>query len=282
MPIISLNGYSLNVAPGSIRRGSIEEIGPVEGSYKGWTRDAVRARRRTWSGTIPYEVSATQEAVEQLITGRAHHFPFDSGLYSDKSGLGPNSGYSVTLAATAPTPKFGAYRCQVTSGSAVAWTCDVPIANTWSMAWWFSTGGAWTHYCVTSRAGTVTRYVSGAVSGATLANYSVTTSGTSGTFSLLGKDTAGTNSATAYFDDLVIFPTCALNANLVTAFAASTIAQSSLPFLNLTGDVLDEAGPVEVRGRLGEVRFVEGYKGGAWNNNLRTVDFTLVETKPYR
>jgi hypothetical protein len=281
MTILNLNGYAVNVAPGSLKRGAIEEIGPSDGNYRGWMRDAVRARRRTWSGNIVVDSAASQESLEQLISGRGFHFPFDNGLYSDKSGLGPNSGYSVTLASAAPAPKFGNFRMQITSASAIAWTCEVPISGTWSMAWWFSSGAGWTHYCVTSKAGSVIKYVNGAVSVATLGNYSVSVSGTTMTFYLLGRDVAGAFSAAAYFDDLVIFPTCALNANIVAAFAAATAAQSPLPHLNLTGDLLDEAGPVEVRGKLGDVSFLEGHKG-AWSNSLRTVAFSLVEANPYR
>lgn len=277
MAIISFGGFTPSVQDGSLSV-SVEEHGPASPSYRGYLRDAVRARRRTWKFTVPVDTAANGDALADFILGRGHHFAFDTSLYSD-GGLGPQSGYAASLGTAAPAPKFGSRRVQVNSATTLSWVMSVPRTGSWTMAWWFYNGASWDHWAVTSNNTTLTYYKNG-VGTTAPGNYSVTESSGNGTFSLLGKNVAGTNQ-NSQFDDLVILPWPATS-TMVTAWAAATSAFHPLPYLYLSGDVLTETGPVQVRGAVRSLPMSQGAPSSGWANNLRSVDVELVERQPYR
>jgi hypothetical protein len=91
-----------------------------------------------------------------------------------------------------------------------------------------------------------------------------------------GKHPTTNTSQDNYFDDLVILPWVA-SAGQIAVWSAAAAAFSPLPKLDLAGDVIREAGPIEVRGKPGDTRFVQANVGGAWATNARRVTFTLEE-----
>jgi hypothetical protein len=285
MAILVLNGHTIPVLDGS-PSWTYEEIGPVGASIKGWTRDAVRTRRRVFTATVPYHNADKRDEIIHLVSGRGHHIPFDTSLYSD-GGVGPNSGYSCTLGTTAPTPKYGTRRVNVGSGTALSYVVEAPLGDVYSVLWWYNlsntTPGANTylHHAVTKNAAGTVVYYENAVAGATINNYSVAYATPSLTVSLEGQEAPGGGAtAGAFFDDLVILP-FDISATMVASIYGAGRAFSAMPLLNLTGDILREPGPVLVRGKVGgDVRLAQASVNGTWYNNLRTFPITLTEAQP--
>lgn len=284
MAFLAINGYTIPCLDGSVHE-STAEHGPTGPSFKGWTRDAIRARARTWSASVPMGIQSNNDAIRHLVLGQGHHFAFDTTLYSD-GYVGPSAGYSIALGTSSPTPKFGTRRANPGSNSTLSYVVDVPLGDNWTLMFYYNsantTPGANTydHYAIVRTNGVSVVYKNGVVS-TSISNYTVTVSGTSATFSLLGKDTAGSNSANIFYDDLVILPWPA-SANMVAAWSALTVAFSSMPYLNLTGTILQETGPAIVRGSVGDRSFAMGSVNGSWYGNLSVLPVTFVEAQPMR
>lgn len=246
---------------------------------RGWPRE--------WTLATPPMTAAQAEALENLLLGRGHTFSFDSwGLTADGTGLGANAGYAAQLITSAPTPKYGARALKVnSSGGSCAWTVTLPDSTSWSMMWWHnhnnSPANTWTHYAVTCTAGSYRVFTDGVLtygpSGTpptSPGNFSVSSS----TFSLLGKQTNGTNSANSNFDDLVILPWAA-PAELVAAVASSSLAFGALPGMLLTGDIVQETSGILVTGAEVSSAAVQAFIDGAWASNHRVVSFKLLEVQ---
>lgn len=282
---VRLDGYELPILAGSVR---IEEseIGTIDRAADAQLRDFIIARPRVWSCAMPFLPWITTDAIQNMVRGRGHHIPFDTSYASD-GGVGPNSGYTgCSLGTAAPAPKFGTRRLAITSASAgMTFTVACPLGDQWTLMFWLYTAAsaAWHHYAVTKDGtGTTVKYVDG-VAGATLANYSVTITGTSGAFNIQGKDNAGTNN-TVQYDDMVILPWAA-SAAMIAAWAAQTVAFSPLPRLNLQGCLLSDANvnrQVTVRGSIGGISTTSAQYGASWYSNLQTVELRFTEVAPTR
>lgn len=289
MPFLTINGKEVPVA--SYARPEREVIGARGRSQNAVMRRGDRAQALILDVETPVIEAADADELEGMALGLGYAFGFDTGLYSGRTSLGPNAGYTAALGTTAPTPKYGTRRLNVnSSGGAVAWAVDLPVSNQWTAMWWHnlnnSPANTWTHYAVVNDGGQWTVYTDGAVtygpSGTpptSPGNFSQAVSGDVLTFSLLGKQVNGTNSAVAYFDDLVILPWAA-SAELVAAVDASARAYPAPPFVEVSGDCVD--GDVvlcslAVTSQTG----VQAVMGGAWKTTLRSVSFRVEEVAPF-
>jgi hypothetical protein len=282
---LRIDGFDIPVLAGS---GRVEEseVGSIDRAEDGQLRDFIRVRPRVWRVNVPFTTWAKSDALQNLVRGRGHHIPFDTSYASD-GGVGPNSGYAgCSLSTSAPSPKFGTRRLAITSAAAgMTFTVACPLGDQWTLMFWLYTAATavWKHYAVTKDGtGTTVKYVNG-VAGATLANYTVTVTGTSGSFNIQGKDNAGTNNL-VHYDDLVILPWAA-TAQMVAAWAAQTVAFSPLPRLNLQGTFISDATvnrQVTVRGNVGGITTAEAHLGGTYYANLQAVELTFTEVAPYR
>jgi hypothetical protein len=289
MPFLSVNGWSVPVA--SVQRPEREVIGARGRAQSGVMRRGDRAQALILEAETPVMAAADANALEAMCLGRGFAFSLNDGLYSQRTSLGPVAGYNAALHTTSPTPKFGARYLKVnSSGGACAWAFNLEETNVWSAMWWHnhnnSPSNTWAHYCVVNNAGQWSVYVDGSLtygpSGTpptSPGNFSASVSGNLLTFSLLGKQVNGTNSANANFDDLVLLP-WAVPAGLVAAVVASTRAFPAPPFVEVSGDVVD--GRVVLCAAEVTAQAVErAVIGGTWTNTLRSLSIRFEEVNPF-
>ena len=271
MPFLAINGLTINIADesASVNR---EPFGEDESrAFSGRLQPNRRGLIRRFDLEVPLENYQDQIPLAGLISGEGHHWSFDANLYSSK-GLGPNSGYTVTMSATGG--KVGGH-VQVTSGQTL--TYNYATSSDFTMLVWKENGGAYLQYAYVNdaSAGSVIQYKSGAPhTPAGTDNITNWYSFSSGVHTLMGKDIAGTN-GNAKYDELLIVP-YAMTATMVASFYALVnggTAFSDLPKLNLTGDIIPET-TLEVVGTLPTQRL---RSAGVTGNVGSTLTFELVE-----
>lgn len=291
MGFLDLNGWDLNVSVDSFRSSDVE-IGSRGGAYSGASRDGRRAIGLQFQGTAVLQKNIDAGPLENMLRGRGHHFPFDTTLYADGTGVGPEAGYSATLVTAAPAPKYGTRCLKVPSATSISWIVDMPWypeqgMGEYTLMFWFWNGASWDHYIITSAPDGGSSFKNGA-SAAAPGNYSVTEAspGTL-TVTLEGQNAAGAN-ADAYFDDLVILPFSldpqgdAVATDAITGFYTAGRAFSAMPRLLVTGTCLNGGvGYLEMLGAVGNVGWAQAMVGGVWTT-VRTVEFTLTEAAPRR
>lgn len=283
MTFLTLNGLTVSVADSSASK-RVADVGWTGRSYDGDQHDSVLAERPSWQiATTPLTEAAGVE-LERLLHGDGHHFDFDSSLYSERKGLGPTSGYSMSLVTSSPTPKLGTKCAKFGSGSVLYYATG--YTGDYSLLWWFNNTVSWEHLAVVydSAAATSTRYVDGAVNSSTW--YNLYNSGnrwgvtSAGTLTFYGKLRATDTNATVAIDDLVVLP-YQVTTGLINAHYNSGTGRafSALPLLDLSGDVTESPSAIEVRARDIEVGFVQGFSTGSWTNNLRTIRCALERAR---
>lgn len=275
-----------------------DEIGVGGASQASGTwRDGVRGHADRWRMRTALVDQTIGETLEWLLRGRGYHFPFDGDLLSARSRLSPNSPHPAQLGTVAPTPKYGGRRMNVTSsGGTVSWTMDLIRTGTWAASWWHNynntvpAANSWDHWAIIANDGFYTSFKNGVsqASGASPptnpGNYSASEANGRLTFGLLGKQTDGTNTTAAFFDDLVLVPFFYGNGtgSLLDAIYTSTVAFSDLPFLRASGTAFEEADSLNATGKemRGFVENVENLTAGGDSGFLasnREITFSLRE-----
>ena len=293
--LLTVNGWELPIMDGAFKVTDVE-IGSRSGAYSGASRDARRAIGKQITCTVALQTDLLSEPLEDLIRGRGHHFPFDTTLFADGTGVGPESGYSAVLGSAAPAPKYGTQRLQVTSASSISWIVDAPYdaasgSGSFTLMWWFYNGASWDHYIYSESPSGAALYKNGAYDSAGLTGNVTATVNSDGelTVTLEGQNVAGAN-ATAYYDDLVILP-FALDVNAdgvvtaaMTGFYSAGRAFSAMPLLDVGGAWYraNTFGPMPMVGSVTGVGYNQGSINGQWHQTLRTVDITLTEAAPRR
>lgn len=203
-----------------------------------------------WGVTNVFNLTATLMTREQaralsgLIQGDGHYMSFDTMLYSSK-GLGPFTGYVVTISATGGA--VGGGYMQVTSGQKIEYPFTADNDRTLMVCKF--TGGAWVHYALTYDASTATtvQYKNGAphtpAAGDSVVNwFSYTNSGSGGVWKLEGKDIDGAAGNSRY-DQLVIAP-YVMPADMIAAFDTELLTTglpfSPLPLLRVSGEMIED------------------------------------------
>ena len=163
-------------------------------------------------------------------------------LYSSK-GLGPLSGYIVTMSATGGA--VGGGYAQVTSSHDIEYMFSTSSDRTMMVCKYV--GAAWVHYALTYDASTATtvQYKNGLphtpVAGDNITNWYTYTASTT-VHKLDGKDIAGTN-ANSRYDQLVIVP-YVMPADMIAAFDTELLTTnlpfSPLPLLRVNGHMIED------------------------------------------
>jgi hypothetical protein len=303
MTAVILDGYTVPVQAESLVKSHVE-IGSDERGYGGTLDASRRALKREWQFDTTYLTDAEAEFVENFIVGRGWKWSFDTSMWSDYGGVGPEVGYESALF-TSGTPKFGTSTSQNSlrlNAAAVAnggisyklpwWTAS----NTYTLMYYVysshasdAAGGwaAWNHMVIVNNKGTITVQRNGANYASALpAHVTATTSGSFTTYKIMGRNIADTAwTADMWIDDLVILP-YAMDLTYATArytFAGGTTTGSSsnlafgdLPLHKLTGTAITESGPVTVRGKVRGVKFERAMISGVWTQ-IRSLQVTLTE-----
>ncbi|QDP63941.1 MAG: hypothetical protein Unbinned3992contig1000_55 [Prokaryotic dsDNA virus sp.] len=241
MAFLTISGYEIPISSDGV---SLERQGYGERtlSYGG----AQQPER--WGVTNVFDLTATLMTREQaralsgLIQGDGHYWAYDTMLYSSK-GLGPVTGYIVTMSATGGA--VGGGYVQVTSSHDIEYPFNTSSDRTMMVCKYV--GAAWVHYALTYDASTATtvQYKNGAehtpAGGDNITNWYTYTAST-GIHKLDGKDIAGTN-ADARYDQLVIVP-YVMPADMIAAFdtelLTTNLAFSPLPLLRVSGTMIED------------------------------------------
>lgn len=242
---------------------SPEEIGDRRRAIDGSMLLERRAVKSAWEFETALQDPATALAMRDLLLGRGHVWTFESSLYGSR-GVPIASGGS----AVATYAKFGTKSLEVApSTNAVISGLDWnPATAPWSAAFWITTGSGWYHI-VESSAGR--RYQNGVDVGT---NLYVTT----GTNTINLRNVSGVLGL--WFDDVwlapYLFPT-----TWPAALYAYGSAVGLAPRLNVDGLMIDHnrAGGSVCVAEVASVRPRQGYSGGSFSADLRSIRATLHE-----
>lgn len=268
MAALTFNGWTIPCAKGSVSAPAPQGVGgesteSVNGKVRRGERGWIFRRDITTAPMLPVDC----DALEGMLRGDFYHFPFDEGLESESAHLGPsNVGYSALLITASPTPKFGTYAVKVNASGGYLTYAMNRVRAGYFVSWWHnhnnSPANTWTHYLRTYNPYTaqhtvytnnVVTYGPSSTPPTSPANVTATLSGGTLTVNLQGKNTAGTNSANANYDELVMGRFHA-PAGLVAAIYNGGTGRvwSPEPYLDAAGDLLGGYGTVEVSGRVGQ------------------------------
>ena len=267
---LEVNGFAVSVADGGFMQADLE-IASAPGRSPGLVyQDNRRTLKRQFSVTTTLMAPADAEALENWLLGIGFHVGFNTG-YASEHGLHPDAGYTGIL--TTALSKFGTRSWKgVNSTDGVGYRYPVRTrSNDWTACGWHYQS-AWQHWAIVSKQGSVTKYLAGAVTAASLGFHTNSTPTSNAIKSALASaSTAGVAAANVYFDDLCFFP-WALTAGQVAALAARTAAMSPLPSVYVSGECIREAGPITMRASIESQSAVN-----VDTDTDRTVSFKLEE-----
>lgn len=251
MAILKVNGINIGgvIATAEEPKREVRDIGNRSQATDGTTRMTLVARKRDLKFKSVLLSRVVAYVWDCLFSGEGETWSFDVNLYGSK-GTGPTVASGALF--SAGSAKFGAGKLALANGG----TFSVPAAiNTygktgeWAVMVFRSTdaGSTWTHYMVRS-------------DGVKTVNGVRDDLATTTWLGVSGATVSLTNSSgsTVHYDDLVVLPYLALEdwplQSMVSAF-------SSLPFVNLSGDMVQEVATRTVIGTVSDssVRVAVGY-----------------------
>ena len=270
MAFLQINGVTIDVADGGASVG-YEKFGAVDRSYMGKLRGTRRSKVRRWSISTIVSDPAVAAAIEGMINGDGQVWSFDNDLYSSK-GLGPQSGYGVTVSATGG--KYGGH-VSVDSGTSLIFDPSLG-AVPFTVMIWKKSGATWDHYGIDSLG---VQYKNGAVHAPIVADDVLNWFTQSlSTFAIEGKTQAGVAAAAPY-DDLLILPYLSPLSQVQAIYGLGS-AHPSTPQVLVGGDIVsNDIAPVYAIGDVAEAEFVQGSFGGSFQNNLHRLKLTLREVE---
>jgi len=242
MAFLTVSGFTIPISASGI---ALERQGHGEQtmSYGGKQQPQRWGVTRSFDLSSPLTTREDARALSGLIAGDGHFVPFDNTLYSTK-GLGPNSGYTITMSAVGGAAGGG--YVQVTSGQTLVYTFDLSNYDRTFMICKY-VGAAWVHYALTYDASTTTtvQYKNGAVH-APIAADDITNwfayDPTNGDWTLEGATIAGAAGNSRY-DQMVIAP-YVMTAEMIAAFDTEILTTglpfSPLPALRVSGDLIPD------------------------------------------
>jgi hypothetical protein len=234
MPYATLNGLEVPFLEGTLTKTPVN-IGSSSRVISGKYFQGVTSRTTDFEGaTIPL-VEEDHDFLRDFVEGRGHLWSFNEDKFSG-DGLGPNAGGTSSISTT--EKKFGAASLLIGSGSSIEYELGSAFASgsQWTISVWKRTASnTFTHYAILDDG---TQYKAGAVhtpSGSDDVTNWLSMTGSN--LTIEGKDIAGTNSASAYYDQLVVRP-FRMSAEAILAEASATVAFPALPHLLLAGDIV--------------------------------------------
>lgn len=280
---LKINGLEIPVARCSQSK---REVGGGRRWSGNW-RDERRGRKRVWELETSPLSEDNAEALEHWLLGRGQHWSFDVNTYSD-GGVGPVVGYTSALAITTGTTKFSepltSFLYVGATGQTVSFaiSLDGPDLSYTVSRWVWNSGdagyGLWRHYVdrYDAVSATLTKYLDGATMPGGIGNYTVTSSGGTLTYTQRALRNDNVTNAGGYIEDLVMVPYLMTTDMIAALYAApATLPFGRSPMVRITGDILDEAGPVEARAHLGGMASVMADAGSGFVQTLKTVKFKL-------
>lgn len=217
MAFLTLNGIVLPVAAGEASEADDSMYLGARSVNGVYVEDVVATRRR-WDLTTPLLSRDEARALKGLLLGEGQSWSFDVDLYSDAKGAPPATTANLSLAASTPSPKFGAKRLAVSTATSTYWVESLPA---WTVGVWWWDSSAWVHRLQTSNG---TKWEDG-VQG----SYAWSLAPSGANFQL----------AVGAWDDLVLLP-YALPDDMGDQWPL-TEAWTPLPHLTLSGDLADGA-----------------------------------------
>lgn len=234
MAKLLVNGISAAaiIAAGDEPKGARRDVGDSGQAVDGTTRVSRRARKVDLSFKSQPLADADAAMWEAFLVGDGEAWNFDVSLYGSK-GRGPSASTAATLVST--HPKFGAKNLNLgaTTGTITYAAAALNLFAAYvgyTVMFWRYESAAWHHYVVRSDGA---KWKDGVRNDAASTTF-LTVNTTTGDVTIANA----TGSAVEY-DDLVVLPFL-VDDLWPQTFAAATAAYSSLPYLNLTGDLVRE------------------------------------------
>ena len=158
MSFITISGFAIPISATGVSLDR-QAHGEQSMSYGGKQQPQRWGVTRAFDLSSPLTTRENARSLAGLIAGDGHFIPFDTTLYSTK-GLGPNTGYTITMSATGGA--IGGY-VQVTSAQTLAYTFSSNYDRTFMICKYV--GAAWVHYALTYdySTGVTVQYKNGAV-----------------------------------------------------------------------------------------------------------------------
>lgn len=230
MASFTIHGYEYDIASWSR---TPELVGNVRRRTSSGKMIQSRIARKTqFRASTPVLDPTVTAPLIDLLHGDGHVWSFDADVYSSKG-----MGWSTVPARDSVNFKFGV--SAMTAASAGTYTAAYTDETVRTVLYWRRPGsGSFNAYAhVLSGATTTAKYKNGATTVETVSNWF--TANADGSFALLGKNDAGTNT-TVQYDDVVVLPFAATAAQ-ITAWHAQTIAWADLPALNVAGTLVSDS-----------------------------------------
>ena len=269
---VTINGWTVGAREGSIMRESTFR-GTRERGKSAQHRDGRRDKKRAWDLVACFEDIEGANALQSLAQGLGHVWSYKDGVAAS-TGAKPDVDSDVVF-----VPTGGRFDGHLAVPSLGLINHTVPVGDDWTVMAWVDdgTGNNWQHMVIRSDGLEFLDGVEGsfgimgnillAIQFAQLVNVN-------------GNDRTGA-AANVKVDELVILPWYATDEQ-IEDWAAYSLPFSPLPFLDLSGDIVEDPLFVRVRGRKLTGSFVQtgGRKlraGSAWRNNNVATGVTLVE-----
>lgn len=265
MPWLAINGLNVGslALVGEKPKGERRDIGDMSPAGDGSMSVTRQTRKRDLKFTTRPLTGGDAHAWESLLIGEGERWNFDANEYGSK-GTGPVAG-SFSIVASAG--KFGAgfLRLPATTGSmtfaAVVTNLFGGTADWTVMIWRFETG-AWHHYIVRSD---TAKWVDGARNDAASTTWLTVVGG--------NVILANASGSAVDYDDLVCLPFKIVD-SWAPVFGTSTSSFSALPYLNATGNLVNEQPTRRVLGMVSETVLVAS-SGGSRQADMKQLEVEL-------
>jgi hypothetical protein len=241
-------------------------IGEVERAEDGTKLISRRAIKETFKVKVAHQSPTDGIAWKKLLMGEGQTWDFNTSLYGSK-GLGPSAASGVSI--DTGLKKFGAASMKMLGTSSISYPA-LPSGSPWTIMYWSSIGGAFTHVAQTSVSKALGYSWGDGVQVADPISFQTVSSGVlTMTFSAFPSS--------VYFDDLVILPFVAPSSWFLDTYNYGA-AFSKLAKLNVDGDLIDPSGgSMTVCGDVKGVEVVPGYLNGTYYQSIRVLDVELEE-----
>ena len=267
MPWLALNGINVGAiaAVGDPPKGGRRDIGDTGPAGDGSLRMTRQTRKRDLGFTSVPLTSLVALAWESLITGEGEAWSFETSPYGSK-GTGPAAGgvYTAPVGAS----KFG-NGLRLPAGTGLIQYPKTLLNSVGALMGWtvmvWRNEAPYRHYIVRSDGA---KFLDGVSSGVATAWLTAAAGAVPD-----GVQLANSGGAAVEYDDLVILP-YAIPDSWAPVFGTATSAFSALPYLNATGDLVNEQATRRVLGEVTET-VMRGTAGGLRLADMRKLAVEL-------
>lgn len=269
---LTLNGLAVEIADGRFT-GDPDDLLDEGRAEDGTFFRTEISRKRRYQFTTTILTPSEAEALKGWVDGRGDLFSFNSTKYGSKA-YGPSAGGTHSISSS--EKKFGASSLLVGSGSTISYAFGSEYSSAYSYAAWKRTASnVFTHYGITSAG---TQYKAGSTHTATGSDgVTLWSSMSTGTLTLDGQDIGGVNSASAYYDHLVVVP-YVMTAAMFAALAADSSGIPGLPRLTaVVGSTAGTTVTMTAHGKVTGEEFMQAVIDGTFYADARVLSGVLHE-----